>query len=1051
MKLITMGLKGKSILIAVLLIAVIFTAMNTVSADSTVDFSVRPSTQTVSIGQTFTVGIYVDPDGNEMDSLSTDWLWWDHSIMKLESISVNNKFVPGTTAVIIGQSNYTAMPPSGSNSIPVGGTKVWNYTLPYNLNLCDGLLTTLRIPAGTYGLKINGKWIVNITGAPLSYYNLNNWISAGAQVAKPYVNITIKNNGGSGIAQAYLYMRDSNKRFLGYSNIEAQSTSTPAYFANLTFKALANGICTFHIASAAAVLSGSNYPITITNGTVTVGYAPIVSSPSPANQTTGVNPRPVVSAYLTDPDGGSHMNIWINVTNADGGATSDSWTSVGNGTRTISGAHQNAIATFGKRYNWTVQANDGTFYTTKSYWFTLRSQYIPSAPSGFTATPISTSQINLAWTKGTSASTTYVEAKQGSYPASRTDGTNVYNSTGSSYPHTGLSTGQHWYYRAWSFNSVDMTWSSSYAEANGWTLNNTAPSLGTPSPTNGSIGQPISFSWSIPITDAQGDSISWTIQCSNGQQTSGSGGNGTKSLSVGGLAYSTSYRVYVNATDAGGSGQYTRRWYTFTTIANQPPVFGTPTPANGTGGQELSFTWSISITDPESESISWTIQCSNGQSTSGGAGGGVKSIAIGGLLLGPNPIGVYTVFVNATDTGSGQTTRRWYTFDTKDLGLATGGGATAVGRFQLDLVWTKGTNADRTIIEWRTTPGSWSRGAGNPLCNSTGTTWGHTGRDPGTTYYYRAWSYSTVTNQYTATSAYFSQTTVTNNDPALTGMVPTNETENVSLSYNDYSINISDAEGDHMTLIIRGGPSWGGSEEVYNETGLTNGTIIPDAPSLPMPDDTTIYVWIFLYDGYDWTNKTYWFKTGAIIDLSLDLFYLNSTKTGYNFIAELYDEPVDASELAEYLTVGVSIAWERIEYWNVATQEYAPAYYDGPGAIEHTYNPGDVILITVLENGTMDNEGFSPTMDWQDIAVAQGTNWFGRTGFETTAYDLGFNLTHYGIDWAQFIYYDPETQSYSDAFLPAYGSGSIYNFHITPGLAVFVATNETGAFRMFGW
>ena len=62
--------------------------------------------------------------------------------------------------------------------------------------------------------------------------------------------------------------------------------------------------------------------------------------------------------------------------------------------------------------------------------------------------------------------------------------------------------------------------------------------------------------------------FSWTIQCSNGQINSGTGAsNGTKSLALSGLAYSTTYKVWVNATDPTGSGLYTRKWYTFTTQA----------------------------------------------------------------------------------------------------------------------------------------------------------------------------------------------------------------------------------------------------------------------------------------------------------------------------------------------------------------------------------------------------------------------------------------------------------------------------------------------------
>jgi hypothetical protein len=192
----------------------------------------------------------------------------------------------------------------------------------------------------------------------------------------------------------------------------------------------------------------------------------------------------------------------------------------------------------------------------------------------------------------------------------------------------------------------------------------TPPVFGTPSPLNGSTGNPSSFTWSIPINDPEGDLFSWTIQCSSGQTNSATGAtNGTKTLSLTGLPYSTTYKVWVNATDPGGSGLYTRRWYTFTTKASLPPVFGTPTPANGSTNQPISFTWSILINDPEGDLFSWTIQCSNGQTNSAtGATNGTKTLALSGLAYSTT----YKVWVNATDpTGSGMYTRKWYTFTTK--------------------------------------------------------------------------------------------------------------------------------------------------------------------------------------------------------------------------------------------------------------------------------------------------------------------------------------------------------------------------------------------------
>jgi hypothetical protein len=195
---------------------------------------------------------------------------------------------------------------------------------------------------------------------------------------------------------------------------------------------------------------------------------------------------------------------------------------------------------------------------------------------------------------------------------------------------------------------------------------NLPPFFGAPHTGNNSINNPLDFDWEINIYDLEGDSFTWTIQCSNRQVNSGTGAsNGIKSLSLSGLAYSTVYKVWVNATDPTGSNLWTRRWYTFTTNSppDSPPVFGTPSPANGSAGNPLSLTWSVPINDPDGNSFSWTIQCSNRQANDGtSANNGTKSLALSGLTY----LTTYKVWVNATDpTGSGYYTKKWYTFTTQ--------------------------------------------------------------------------------------------------------------------------------------------------------------------------------------------------------------------------------------------------------------------------------------------------------------------------------------------------------------------------------------------------
>jgi hypothetical protein len=197
-------------------------------------------------------------------------------------------------------------------------------------------------------------------------------------------------------------------------------------------------------------------------------------------------------------------------------------------------------------------------------------------------------------------------------------------------------------YMVW-VNTTDPTGSGLYTRrwyifttTSNQTTNNKPPVFGTPSPANGSAGNLLSLTWSIPLSDPEGNTCTWTIQSSNKQVTGGTSlTNGTKTLTLSSLTSATTYKIWVNATDPLGSGLYTRRWYTFTTKTTQtnntPPIFGTPSPANGSAGNPLSLTWSIPLSDPEGNTFTWTIQC-NGQTNSAtGASNGTKTLPLSGL------------------------------------------------------------------------------------------------------------------------------------------------------------------------------------------------------------------------------------------------------------------------------------------------------------------------------------------------------------------------------------------------------------------------------------
>lgn len=146
---------------------------------------------------------------------------------------------------------------------------------------------------------------------------------------------------------------------------------------------------------------------------------------------------------------------------------------------------------------------------------------------------------------------------------------------------------------------------------------NQPPTFGTPSPVNESTGQPTILTWSIPINDPEGNAFDWTIQCSNSQTSSGTSTlNGTCLLNLTGLTYSTTYFVWVNATDSSGSGLYTRQWYTFSTeqIPNQPPYKPVIEGPNQ-GDNRNAHQWNFTATDPENEDVFFFVDWGDGTPT----------------------------------------------------------------------------------------------------------------------------------------------------------------------------------------------------------------------------------------------------------------------------------------------------------------------------------------------------------------------------------------------------------------------------------------------------
>lgn len=386
---------------------------------------------------------------------------------------------------------------------------------------------------------------------------------------------------------------------------------------------------------------------------------PSFSSESPTNGSTGINLNPTLSVLANDSDSDlMNISFW---TNASG-----SWQRLGgyhegyNGTYTdINATNMNSLNT---TYWWSVNCSVITYWTNETYHFTTRIQYNASPPSNFVAHTHNKTQINLSWIKGENASHTYIE-RNTSQNWTRGEGVFVYNGTGTSTTNSSLLPNTRYYYQAWSWNETDNVWSVTNVTATN--ITNRLPRFSSESPTNGSTGISTGTSTlTITIQDPDGDQFNWSITTSPnvGSNSETNASNGTKSCSISGLGYDTTYYWYVSCEDV-NSSNWANATYHFVT-GSYSGNGGTP-PGNG-GGQtapntptitgsaeghtNVIYSYTANTTDPDGHDIhynfSWGDETYSGW-TSPAVGSG---IAVSKTHKWFTP-GTYEVKAKAKDAG----------------------------------------------------------------------------------------------------------------------------------------------------------------------------------------------------------------------------------------------------------------------------------------------------------------------------------------------------------------------------------------------------------------
>jgi hypothetical protein len=451
---------------------------------------------------------------------------------------------------------------------------------------------------------------------------------------------------------------------------------------------------------------------------------------------------------------------------------------------TYSFTYQNS-GQYGTVYYWKAIATTATYSHQAIYQFTVRPLYTPAAPT-FTASAYNVSTIRLSSISGDNkTSSIMIRFSESTYPADRTSGTLLMNSTATSYDHTGLVPGRTYYYSGWAWNRTDNVWSS-----------RTTRSSSTLQPTVTFNTQTISTA-EVRLKNITGNAYTNSIMIrfkNESYPTNRTDGtlvmNSTNSMfNHTGLVYNRTY--YYSAWAWNASSNAWGPVYNKQGKTNGPVAVSNPNPANGSTGITQNPTLYITLNDFDDAfymTLYFRTNASGTWTTIGTKVNVLDGQKSQTTTQFPNQLTKYWWSVNVTDDTFW--TNRTYYFTTKSLDAPTNFLAkTPWINGQINLTWTKGVGVDKTIVVRKAGSYPTSISDGLVIYNNTGTKVNDTGLGPGALYYYKAWSWQgTVSSNYAQTFG-------------LTRPLPPTNVTTETISFREIDFNFDKGLGAEKTAI----------------------------------------------------------------------------------------------------------------------------------------------------------------------------------------------------------------------------------------------------------